>query len=222
MTNNLKFQRIANEKDIEKKLNPDLAQELKDYFFYFLKVFLTVSIVYLLIRTSVFDVIGISGKSMFPNYDDNDAIYIDQISPRFGEYRRGDVVVLLAPLDNDGRRSLYIKRIIGLPGERVTFEDGRVFIYSPDFPNGVELNERVYLSSGVKTFKKVISGAERFEETILGQDEYFVLGDNRTGSTDSRFFGKINKSDILGREFYRVLPPEKAKFFELPKYNIAN
>lgn len=222
MTNNVKFQKIAKEKDIRTKLNPDLLQELKDYFFYFLKVFLTVSIVYLFIRTSVFDVIGISGKSMYPNYDDKDAIYIDQISPKFGDYRRGDVIVLLAPIDNDGRRSLYIKRIIGLPGEKLAFEDGKVFIYNDEFPKGVELNEKIYLNSGVKTFKKIISGSDRFEETILAPNEYFVMGDNRTGSTDSRFFGKVTKSDILGREFYRVLPPEKAKFFNLPKYNISN
>jgi signal peptidase I len=222
MSTNLKFEKIADQKEVQRKMNPDLRQELVDYFYYFLKVFLTVTIVYLVVRTSIFDVIGISGKSMFPSYDDRDAIYIDQLTPKFGDYRRGDVIVLIAPDTVGDERTLFIKRVIGLPGERVVLEDGDIFIYSEKYPDGVLLDELMYLTPDVKTYKKVISGNERFEEPKLQEGEYYVLGDNRTGSTDSRFFGKINKSDILGREFYRVLPPEKSGFFELPTYNIEN
>jgi len=222
MSTNLKFERIADNKEVQRRMNPNLRQELKDYFFYFLKVFVTVTIVYLVVRTSIFDVIGISGKSMYPNYDDRDAVYIDQITPKFGDYRRGDVVVLVAPEDAAQERTLFIKRIVGLPGERVVMEDGDVFIYSDKYPDGVLLDEIMYLSADTNTYKKVISGGERFEEKLLKQNEYYVMGDNRTGSTDSRFFGVVEKSEILGREFYRVLPPEKAGFFELPSYNIEN
>lgn len=222
MSSNLKFEKLANQKDVKRRINPSLRQELTDYFYYFLKVFFTVTIVYLVIRTSVFDVIGISGKSMFPTYDDRDAIYIDQLTPKFGDYRRGDVVVLVAPETVGGERTLFIKRIIGLPGERVVLEDGQVFIYSEKYPDGVLLDEILYIGEDVNTYKKVISGAERFEEPILDDQEYYVMGDNRTGSTDSRFFGKISKAEILGREFYRILPSDKAGFYELPTYNIEN
>lgn len=222
MSTNLKFETIAQTADVQRKLNPNLRQELIDYFYYFIKVFITVTVVYLIIRTSIFDVIGISGKSMFPTYDDRDAIYIDQLTPKFGDYRRGDVVVLVAPESLGGEKTLFIKRIIGLPGERVVMEYGEVYIYSDKYPEGVLLDELMYLSSDVKTYKKIISGSDRFEERKLGINEYYVMGDNRTGSTDSRFFGKVDKDQILGREFYRILPPTKAGFYQLPTYNIEN
>jgi signal peptidase I len=221
MPHRVNFQRLPKPGEIQRRINPGIWQELRDYFFYFLKVFVSVAIVYLLIRTSVFDVIAISGKSMFPTYNDKDAIYIDQITPKFSEFRRGDVIVLLAPPDLDGKRSLFIKRIIGLPGEKVVLDNGQVYIYNANYPDGVMLDEQAYLKD-VKTYKRVISGGERYEEDVLQTDEYYVMGDNRTGSTDSRFFGKVAKKDILGKEFYRVLPSEKSGFYQLPKYNIAN
>jgi signal peptidase I len=222
MPSGVNFQKLPSDQEIEKRINPTLTQELWEYFFYFLKVFLSVAIIYLVIRTSVFDVVGISGRSMFPTYKDRDAIYIDQLTPKVSEFKRGEVIVLLAPPDLDGKRSLFIKRVVGLPGEKVVLEDGKVYIFNQEYPNGVLLDESGYLNPDVKTFKKVISGGERYEEEILKPEEYYVIGDNRTGSTDSRFFGAINKRDILGKEFYRVLPAEKSGFYKVPKYNISN
>jgi signal peptidase I len=222
MASGLIFQELFSEKEIKKHINPSFADEVRDYFLYFLKVFLIVTFVYMFIRIHVFDVIGISGHSMYPAYNDRDAIYIDEWTPKFGDYRRGDVVVLVSPPDLDGKRELYIKRIIGVPGEKVVLEDGKVYIYNKAYPKGVQLDERAYLKPNVKTYKRVISGGERYEEETLGPDEYYVLGDNRTGSMDSRFFGKIKKKDILGREFYRILPTDKSGFFTHPKYNITD
>ena len=216
------FQKIAGQSEIRKKIKPSLKQELLDYLLYFLRVFLTVAIVYVIIRWTIFDVIGISGKSMYPTYNTADIIYIDQLSPKFGSYQRGEVVVLKSPPDISGKRELFIKRVIGLPGERVVFEDGQVYIYSQDYTQGVLLNENFYLDKEVTTYKNLKSGGQRYEEKFLAKDEYFVMGDNRGGSADSRSFGPILKKDILGREFYRVLPPEKSGFYKLPKYNISN
>lgn len=220
MGRHVTFQRVAGQSEIKRRISPNLGQELRDYFYYFIKVFATVAFVYLFIRTSVADVIGISGKSMFPTYNDRDAIWIDQLTPKFSEYRRGDVVVLVSPPDLNGKKSLFIKRIIGLPGEKVVLENGRVFIYSDTYPEGVVLDEKAYLSEEVKTYKRILSDGDRYEEEKLGANEYYVMGDNRTGSTDSRFFGKIHKRDILGKEFYRLLPSEKAGFSQAPTYNI--
>lgn len=222
VTRKAKIQKPYNSKEVTQKLAPDIRQELSEYFVYFLVVFVAVTLTYLFIRTSVFDVIGISGKSMYPTFDNRDAIYIDQLSPKFSEYKRGDVVVLLAPEDLDGERSLYIKRIIGLPGEKVILDGGRVYIENDQYPNGVELLESDYLKPEVKTYKRVISGGERYEEEVLGINQYYVIGDNRTGSTDSRYFGSVEKRDILGKEFYRIIPPQKAGLFNPPTYNISN
>ncbi len=216
------FQKVANSSEIKKKISPSLKQELLDYLLYFLRVFLSVAIVYVLIRWTVFDVIGISGKSMFPTYNTSDIIYIDQLTPKFGSYQRGDVVVLKSPPDISGKRELFIKRVIGLPGEKVVTEEGQVFIYNADYPDGVQLNELAYLDASVNTFKNLNSGGQRYEERVLDKDQYFVMGDNRGGSADSRSFGAISKKDILGKEFYRVIPPQKSGFYKLPKYNISN
>jgi len=222
MSSGVIFENLPKQKQIQRQIHPTFLQEFKEYAWYFLRVFLIVVLVYIFVRTSIFDVIGISGKSMFPSYDDRDAIYIDQFSPNFSDYKRGDVVVLLSPKKIDNKRDLYIKRIIGLPGESVIIKGGQVFIKNSDYPEGVELDEKNYLKPEEKTYKRVVSGTEEFEEPLLGKDEYFVLGDNRKGSTDSRIFGKVIKADITGKEFYRILPPEKSGFFKGPTYNIGD
>ena len=216
------FQKIANKSEIRKRIQPSLKQELLGYLLYFLRVFLSVAIAYVVIRWTIFDVLGISGRSMAPTYGTGDIIYIDQFTPKFGDYQRGEVVVIKSPPDISGKRELYIKRVIGLPGERIAMENGQVFVYNSEFPQGVELQENAYLDSAVPTYKNPNSKGQRYEERYLSKDEYFLLGDNRTGSADSRAFGPIMKKDVLGRQFYRVLPTEKSGFYKIPKYNISN
>jgi signal peptidase I len=222
MSSGVYFQNLPSDNDIRRHIHPTFLQEVVEYAFYFLKVFVSVAVIYLFIRTSVFDVIGISGKSMYPNYDDRDAIYIDQLTPKFSDYNRGEVVVLISPVHLDGKRDLYIKRIIGLPGDTVILQDGKVYIQNTEYPDGVQLDEKFYLDVSMPTYKRVISGSEKEVESKLGTDEYYVMGDNRTASTDSRFFGKTRKADILGKEFYRIIPSIKSGFFKQPKYNISN
>jgi signal peptidase I len=222
MSTGVFFQNLPSDKEIRRHIHPTFAQEVREYAFYFLKVFVSVAAIYLFIRASVFDVIGISGQSMYPSYNDRDAIYIDQLTPKFSEYRRGDVVVLLSPAHSDGKRDLYIKRIVGLPGDTVILQDQKVFIQNLEYPDGVQLDEKFYLNPTVPTFKKLRVDSEKFVEDKLGTNEYYVLGDNRPNSSDSRLFGKIKKSDILGKEFYRIIPTAKSGFFKLPKYNISN
>jgi signal peptidase I len=222
MSTGVFFQSLPSDQEIRRHIHPTFAQEVREYAFYFLKVFVSVALIYLFIRTSVFDVIGISGRSMYPTYDDKDAIYIDQLTPKFSEYRRGDVIVLLSPVNEKNKRELYIKRIIGLPGDIVILQDGKVFIQNAEYPDGVQLDENNYLSPMNLTYKKVGVPSEKFVEDKISVDEYFVMGDNRMYSQDSRVFGKIKKSDILGKEFYRIIPSSKAGFFNPPNYNISN
>lgn len=221
------FQKLATRQEIRRALKPSFFRELVSYFLYFIEVFLLVTVVYIFIRYQVFDLILISGKSMYPTYNyyedsvTKDKIYIDMLTPNFSDYRRGDVVILIAPKDCDKDQSYFIKRIVGLPGEKIAFENGKVYIKQSNSDNYIELKEP-YLSKDTKTYKDIVVPGPRFEEDTLKQDEYFVLGDNRTASLDSRRCGKIPKNIILGREIYRITPPEKQGFFKSPKYNIPN
>jgi len=141
----------------------------------------------------------VQGASMEPNFQNGNYLVVDIISYKFGSPERGDVVVFHYP----GNRALYyIKRVVGLPGDRVTFLDGKILI------NGEAIKEE-YLPSYVET--DAFTSAD-FE---LEEGQYFVLGDNRSASFDSRSWGPLEKSDIVGVVKLRIWPP-----FEL--YGDAN
>ena len=149
----------------------------------------------------------VKGASMEPNYYDHEYLIIDEISYRFNEPVRGEIVVFRYPLDQS---QFFIKRVVGLPGEIVEVSDGKVTIYNIDNPEGIVLEEG-YLN-GEQTF-----GKKRVE---LNADEYFVLGDNRDESLDSRRFGPIRDSDIVGKVWIRGLPLSRLAVFDLPEYNL--
>ncbi len=233
MSSGLTFERNATPQQIQNHLHPTLTREIALYCLYFLRIFVIVAMIYLFIRTSVIDTISVKGDSMQPNFATSDIVYIDQITPKFGDYRRGEVVIF-NPEKPESERNLlafytktdsekYIKRVIGLPGEKVAFQNGKVYIITREQPNGIPLDEKEYLPSGVPTTKN--NSIDRFEETVLGKDEYYVLGDNRTASSDSRVLpnhGAIKKSTIWGKVFYRKDPQPKAGWLPLPSYNVRN
>lgn len=144
----------------------------------------------------------VRGASMVPNFDNGQYLIIDEISYRFEEPRRGDVVVFKYPL-NPGQH--YIKRIIGLPGETVEIKNGSVIIYSPDSASGRVLDESVYLPDSVVTLSDM--------RVRLSESEYFVLGDNRMASSDSRQWGALEQGYIVGRVWVRAWPWSAAKIF---------
>lgn len=144
----------------------------------------------------------VKGASMEPTFDDHEYLIIDEISYRFRRPERGEVVVFRYPLDP---RQYFIKRIVGLPGEKVVVGGSRVKVYSASNPDGLALDE-AYLGPGVVTL------GER--ELTLGEDEYFVLGDNRTSSLDSRTFGPLPKKFITGRVWIRGWPPDRITVFD--------
>ncbi len=229
MSNKLRYQSIASNQEIEDYFNPNFWHEVKDYLFYFLKIFVSVGLMFIFLRSSVIDRVGIKGQSMFPNYNqagnqEQDEIFIDKISPKFSNYKRGQVIVLIPPQKClHGDETLYIKRIIGLPGEQVRFKDGKVFIINERYPYpGIELDETEYLSNSVMTYKATFTPDQKEEITpVIPDNEYFFMGDNRPGSQDGRICGNINKTLILGEELYRITPNEKRAFFKLPIYNIG-
>ena len=152
----------------------------------------------------------VKGASMEPNFHDYEYLIIDEISYRFNQPQRGEVVVVRNPND---RSQYFIKRIIGLPGETIDIKDGRIVIYNDDYPSGIELDESAYLSSEVKTQGK--------DSMKLSSDEFYLLGDNRTSSLDSRLFGPLTSEDVVGRTWIRAWPFNRVSYFTLPTYNLA-
>ncbi|MBI3638344.1 signal peptidase I [Candidatus Wolfebacteria bacterium] len=146
-----------------------------------------------IIRSFLIQPFLVNGASMEPNFSSGDYLIIDEISYRFREPERGEVVVFRYP----GNESTYfIKRVIGLPGEKVVFKNGKIFIFNKENPDGFFVKEN-YLSPEALT-----SG----QETILKDNEYFVLGDNRGASFDSRMWGSLPKKEIVGLVRLRLWP----------------
>lgn len=224
MSNKLKIENLATKEDINKQVKYNFINEIVDYLLYFLKVFFVVSLAYVLIKDNVFMVIDVDGKSMLPNYQDEEKVYVDKLTPKFSAYQRGDVVIIKLEKEycHDGLSMAdscyYIKRIVGLPGEKVILEGGEVYIKEESYPDEIKLDESFYLPEENKTYENIISNDERKEYPMLLDDEYFVLGDNRMASTDSRRIGKINVDKIEGKAFYK----RADGFLDLPSYNISN
>jgi len=154
------------------------------------------------IRGFIFQPYIVEGKSMEPTLFSGEYIIVDKISYRFTPPKRGDVVVLNP--DSKMPDLSYIKRIIGLPGEKVIIEDGIVKIVSGDKE---EVLREPYLGHNNKTYTNT------FQDRLvvnLGENEYFVLGDNRANSLDSRSIGAISRDHIIGKARFVLLPVAKA------------
>ncbi len=160
------------------------------------------------IRYFLFKPFYVKGESMEPNFYDHEYLIIDELSYRLREPSRGDVIVFHYPNDP---KEYYLKRIIALPGERVKVAGGKVTVYNDAHPEGVEIKE-VYLPEQIETMGD--------QTSTLGNDEYFVMGDNRSNSFDSRRFGPIHKSLIVGRALFRGWPFDRIEKFSAPPFNI--
>lgn len=178
------------------------------FFLELVKVAVLAAITIVLIRHFLFKPFYVRGASMEPNFYDKEYLIIDELSYRFREPQRGEVIVFKYP---ENPREFFLKRIIGLPGERVKITDGKVIIYNQQFPEGLTLQES-YLSKNLDTV------GEKVES--LGQTEYFVLGDNRANSYDSRRFGAISKSELVGRVIFRGWPFDRVKILRSPEFSI--
>lgn len=133
------------------------------------------------------------GASMEPNFHNGDYLIIDEFSYRLDEPQRGQVIIFKYPLNP---KDYYIKRIIGLPGETVTVKEGKVTIKNSENPDGFVLDESTYITEYTPN--------ER--ELILKDNEYFVMGDNRDASSDSRTWGALHRDFIVGKAWIRAFP----------------
>jgi signal peptidase I len=154
------------------------------------------------IRMFVVQPFVVSGDSMVPTFHNGQYLIIDEISYKTKGASRGDVVIFRYP--NDPSR-FFIKRIIGLPNEKVTISDGQVTVSNKENPDGFKLNEP-YINETFHTTGVYTTGA----------DEYFVMGDNRNRSSDSRYWGLVPKKLLIGRAYLRLLPLSSMSY--LPGY----
>lgn len=152
-----------------------------------------VLIIGLLFRIIILQPYIVEGSSMEPNFQNREIMLVDKLSYRFNDPNRGDVVIFHAP-KNPGED--YIKRVIGIPGETVVIGQGKIYV------DGKKINES-YLPTSTKTENG--KNTDFFRQT-LGPDEYFVLGDNRNNSSDSREWGVLPKINIVGKAWYILLP----------------
>ncbi|MEK7519369.1 MAG: signal peptidase I [Patescibacteria group bacterium] len=158
------------------------------------------------IRYFLFQPFLVVGQSMEPNFAGGDYLIADQLSYRLRDPQRGEVIVFKYPSMPSQR---YIKRIIGLPGETVEIRDGQVVVFNEEESH--VLDESIYLPSSALTL-----GDDRW---VLGENEYFVMGDNRPYSSDSRRWGSLPRYDIIGRVFLRIWPFIDFSKFETPIYD---
>lgn len=172
------------------------------FFWELLKTFLIAMAIIIPIRYFLVQPFFVRGASMEPTFQDGEYLLIDQLSYRFRQPRRGEVIVFRYPNDPS---QFFIKRIVGLPGETVSVEGGQVIVHSNEFQSGAVLDESSYLDPSVRTGGQV--------ELQLNADEFFVLGDNRPASSDSRSWGVLPRVDIIGRTWVRAFPFDQLTFF---------
>jgi signal peptidase I len=175
-------------------------------------------VIYLVIHNFVAQPFEVEQNSMVSTIQPSDYVLIDKLTPRWSDYGRGDIVVFQPPEGFEQGGVPFIKRVIGLPGETVRLENGAVFVTPVD---GVEVRlteDYVVTGSDGRPAPTLPRDAEGTDQWVVGEGEYFVMGDNRPESQDSRFFGPIEHELIVGRAFVRYFPLDRITLFKVPEY----
>lgn len=191
------FQEVTSRKEV-----------IKEFIWELIKVVVISLAIIIPVRYFLIQPFYVKGASMEPNFYDHEYLIINEISYRFEEPQRGDIVVFKYPRDP---KQYFIKRIVALPGERIEISNNQIRVHNKEKPEGVILNESMYLDSSARTWGEM--------SVLLGPEEYFVLGDNRSSSVDSRQFGSLKKEFIIGKTWLRGWPFDRINIFESPVYN---
>lgn len=180
------------------------------FLFDVLKITIIALAIVLPIRYFLFQPFVVKGASMEPNYTSGDYLIIDEISYRFSSPARGDVIVFKYPFNPADR---YIKRIVGLPGETIEIKNGQIYISAN---NKISiLNETYYLTENlIEDWKNL----DDIPPTTLKEGEYFVLGDNRNASSDSRRWGALPAENIIGKSVLQISLPAFLDMLFSPSY----
>ena len=175
----------------------------------------------LLIKEYIFQAFEIPSASMTPTVVPGDRILVNKLSYTFGEIGRGDLIVFDRPIGTPGDTDQLIKRVIGLPGERIELREGGLWISQPgQAQSQAVLLDEPYLAPGSDIgLTDLISNVSRdiWDDScqnqprepgvcVVGEDSYLVLGDNRGSSVDSRSFGPVPEETVVGRAVWRIWP----------------
>lgn len=194
----------------ELRYNEDDERTLLEDILGFIKVFVVSAIVILLFVNFVAHPVRVDGRSMYPTLKDGEFGFTNVGGVLLNGVERGDIVVVT--MEEEGQKTHWVKRVIGLPGETVSCVNDVVYI------NGKVLDETKYIDPDYRQslvdkfgyFNKVPNAdntnVEDFEEVKLGDDEYYVMGDNRPYSKDSRYVGPVKKSQIFAKKMLVLLP----------------
>ena len=163
--------------------------------------------IFVVIYAFLFRPYQVNGVSMFPTYHDGEFILTNLIGLRFGHLQRGDVIVFVAPPDKEKD---YIKRVIGLPGDQIGIKDGLVYL------NGKLLDESAYLAPDVRTYGE--NFMQEGQTVTVPANNYFVLGDNRANSSDSRDWGFVPPDKLIGISSLAYWPLNMFHFIGRPTY----
>lgn len=170
-----------------------------------IQTFLIAAAVFLVIYVFLFRPFEVNGVSMYPNFYDKEYVLTNLIILRFENPKLGDVIVFKAPPDPNKD---YIKRVIGLPGDSIMVKDGSVY------RNGNLLDESKYLKPSVKTYDGAF--LKNAQAVNVPQNEYFVFGDNRGESSDSRDWGLVKRDEIIGESLFVYWPLNRMRFISNP------
>ncbi|OGM08271.1 signal peptidase I [Candidatus Woesebacteria bacterium RBG_13_34_9] len=171
------------------------------------QTFLIAAAVFLVIYLFLFRPYEVKGDSMFPNFHDKEFVLTNLVVLRFQDPKMGNIVVFKAKAASEPERD-YIKRVIGMPGDTIAIKDSVVYL------NQNILDESSYLKNDVKTFPG--SFLQEGEEVKIPQGEYFVMGDNRLYSSDSREWGFVKKEDIVGESLFVYWPLNRMRLIDNP------
>lgn len=183
---------------MQKKEAPPKKEE--NFFIEILRFTLIALVIVIPIRIFIAQPFIVQGASMEPTFHTGEYLIVDQLSYRFEKPEHGDVIIFKYPKDPS---KFFIKRIIGIPGDTVEIDGNVVTLTNKEHPQGYTLREPYV--------------AEMKPDTVLtqklGDKEYFVMGDNRDASSDSRVWGVLRENFIIGRAFVRLLPPNELSLF---------
>jgi signal peptidase I len=165
-------------------------------------------VIYLVIHNFVAQPFEVRMSSMLPTIVEHEYVLIDKISPRFSDYKRGDIIVFTPPSGYEQGDIPFIKRVIGLPGDTVKLINGKVWI-TPADGVATELDEPYIAQAGGQPVPTTCKTPECNAEWTVPAGDYFVMGDNREASQDSRVFGPIARATIIGRAWLRYFPLDR-------------
>lgn len=183
----------------------EIARKIYAFLLDAVQTFLVAAAIFLVIYMFLFRPFEVNGESMYPNFSDREYVLTNLIALRFGNPKLGDVVVFKAPPDPEKD---YIKRVIGVAGDSVMIKEGNVYL------NNQLLDQNAFLKPDIKTY-----GGAFLKDGIavtVPPGEYFVMGDNRSYSSDSREWGFVKQDELIGESFFVYWPVTDIKFISNP------